>query len=153
MLSHFSWFDLLNLFAAIITVIGAANFIFKKAFNEYKQRLAKLNKRLRLFQIKKLRRQYFISKLIDENTSYLIAYCARNIGGVLILLMMMSFIGFIFLYLDHGLFKLVGGFYMLGIIALAISYFDEFTDVLIGIKSPIKFRVKLKESLLELRSQ
>lgn len=151
LLSDVTWFDILNFSAAIITVIGGANFVFKKAFNRFKQRLAKLNKRIRLYRIRKLRRQYDISKAIETNSTWLISYCFRNVGAALIMLMIMTFIGFIFLYLEHGVWRLVGGFYMLIIVTVAINFFDEFADILIGLKSGENFRSKLKESLAELR--
>ena len=69
------------------------------------------------------------------------------------MLMVMTFIGFIFLYLEHGVWKLVGGLYMLIIVTAAINFFDEFADILIGLKYPEKFRTKLKENLSELRTK
>ena len=64
---------------------------------------------------------------------------------------MMAFIGFIFLYLEQSVFKLIGGFYMLLILAIAIYHFDEFTDVLSSLKSPKEYLEKQKKDLSELR--
>lgn len=151
MLSQYTPFDLLNISAALITIFGAVSFIFKKAANKFKQKLAMLNKGLRYRHIKKLRRQYSSSKLIEANTSYLISYCALKVGGTVLLLMMMSFIGFMFLYLEYGVFKLVGGFYMVLIFGMAINFFDEFSDVLAGSKSPQNYQTDLKSRLNKLK--
>ncbi|WP_075475587.1 hypothetical protein [Moritella viscosa] len=143
--------DLLNLCASIIAIIGAANFVCRKVLDQYKQKLATLNKRIKLQRIRKLRRQYFIMQSIESDLHMLISYSVRNIGSVLIMLMMMSFIGFIFLYLDHGILKFSGGFYILLILVLTLHYFDECADVLLGLKSPKEYKKKIKSNLAELR--
>ncbi|MEZ9593926.1 hypothetical protein AB4298_04750 [Shewanella sp. 10N.261.52.F9] len=151
MLSTVSWFDILNFLAATITVIGGFNFLFSKAANSFKQQIAKLNRRLRFHRIGKLRGQYFMFKSIDNDNKLLISYCARNIGLVVLMTMLMCFTGFTFLYLEQGLYKLVGGFYMLGILSLTFYHFDDFGTVINGFKSPNKFLKKNRSDLKELR--
>lgn len=90
-------------------------------------------------------------KSIENDNKLLISYCARNIGLVVLMTMLMCFSGFTFLYLEQGLYKLVGGFYMLGILSLTFYHFDDFGTVINGFKSPNKFLKKNRSDIKELR--
>jgi|GEM_PF-5903389 len=120
------WFELLNLAAAIITVIGALNIFFRKSLGKYNQIISSFNKGLRLKRIENLRRQYFWISSIEKDHTLLVSFVGRQILAGLVITVTMLFIGFIFLYLDKGFFKLFGGVYLLLLYGIFIKHIGEY---------------------------
>lgn len=147
------WFDLLNFSAALITLFGALNIFFRKSLEKYKQAIASLNKGLRFRRIKKLRRQYFWIASIEKDQSLLISFVTRQILFGLVISITMLFIGFIFIFLDKGFFKLLGSVYLLLLYFLFIKHLDEIMDVLVGLKTPHLFKNEKRTEFKQLSTK
>jgi hypothetical protein len=145
------WFGFLNLVSTLITLFGALTIFFRKSLEKYKQSIASINKRLRFKRIKKLRRQYFWIASIEKDQILLISFVSRQILFSLVFAITMLFIGFIFLYLDKGFLKLLGGIYLLLLYFIFIKHLDEIMDVLVGLKSPDLFKNEKRAELKQLR--
>lgn len=65
----------------------------------------------------------------------------------------MLFVGFIFLYLEKGIFKLSGGVYLLLLYILFIKHIDEIMGVLVGLKNPDIFKNEKRSEFRQLSTK